>query len=143
MNPHFNQLLIKYSKSPMDKLMGKIQEADLSQFLCYYWAYVFVGLYGGKFCSLKIKSDQDTVENFKHISEHAFVKLNDKYYDSRNLNGVILWAEIFKESENFKLADYNIIELDDKDQFLELWLITSEKKNYDRTINQIKNSQLK
>lgn len=136
---NFNQLLIQNTKFPMDQIMGKIQETDLSQFLCYYWAYVFVGIYGGSFCSIKIKTDHDSIKNFDQIYEHAFVKLNDRYFDSRNLAGVSSWSEIFKESDSFKLADYDLIETEDKDQFLAHWQIESEKKHYDQTIQRIKN----
>lgn len=137
-HPDFNKILIECSKLPLDDVMGSVSEKDFSDFLCYYWAYIFNSIYGGQLYSIKIKKNKDTVENFNNIYEHAFVNLNGKYYDSRHLSGVSLISEFFQESSNFNLTDYSLIEYESSDQFLYDWDVHHEKNNYDKTIKKIK-----
>lgn len=56
--------------------------ADINDGLCYYWAYVAYKLFGGSLI---------TVDSW---GGHAFIKVNDLYYDSETPDGVEDWSKL-------------------------------------------------
>ncbi len=54
--------------------------AAINKGWCFRWAYIAHCLYGGKLCSI--------------FDYHAFIKIDDLYYDSETLDGVSDWTEL-------------------------------------------------
>lgn len=78
---------------------------------CYNWAYAAYSLYGGTLCS---------------TTQHAFVKLNGRYYDAEALEGVEDWRclPIFKfivSNTQFDINNFHVVEHSDSKSFWDLW----------------------
>ncbi|MEK6832700.1 MAG: hypothetical protein AABY32_01520 [Nanoarchaeota archaeon] len=52
---------------------------------CYRWAWGFYKKYGGTLC---------TVSFYNYGFGHAFIKINNKYYDAESPNGVKDWRNL-------------------------------------------------
>jgi len=139
MNTNLNQIILEYTKTELDEVMGQVQESDLSQYLCYYWAYIFYKLYGGTLCSLKIKAELKNEKDIDKIYEHAFVIKNDYYYDSRySTSGLKDIQHFLPNSSEFNINDYFVKEYDNEDDFLNDWNVLDQKTKYDKAILKIK-----
>lgn len=138
MDNNLNKLIIDNTKTDLDHLMGQVQESDLSKYLCYYWAYVFYKIYGGKLCSIKIKPELKNERDIENIYEHAFVKKNDVLFDSRYLNGINSLQDFLPNTQEFNLNDYTLKEYDNDTDFLNDWQVLDQKEKYDKTITKIK-----
>lgn len=85
--------------------------SDVNNGDCYYWAFVASQLYGGVLCSVRCR-----------FGSHAFVKIDNKYYDSESPNGVNDWRDLifFENSRSINFND--CIEQSEK-EFLDSWFM--------------------
>ena len=132
----FNELFLQHITTGIDDLIGRPTESQLNENLCYYWAYVFSKVIGGHLCSFRMTREAKINTQFDKISEHAFVQLDNKFYDSRHLGGVDWAADLYPN--DFDLSDYTVVEYSSDDAFLSDWGVQTECCFMKETVKRIK-----
>ena len=95
----FNDLLREYTPKLQEYGPPFNSSWVFAHGLCFYYAYVFSHVFGGKIWSYQTKD----------LTGHCFVKLNNKYFDAENFN-IDNWKKLqsfLEKSSDKKLKRHN------------------------------------
>lgn len=134
MKSNFNKLFLKNSRA-FDSAGKPKNIHELSNGVCFYWAYCFSKVFGGKLV---------TVLNWERGEDfygHAVVKIRNRYFDSEHPHGVEIHL-IDAWNENSKVIIHPTIT-----SFMRKWRFDREvykgkpvKDIFDDTVSRIKKS---
>lgn len=88
-------------------LLYRLRDAEeINEGWCFYWAWTVYCLYGGTLCSAG--------------EGHAFIKINNKYYDSECLQGADDWQEL-RFFRNRAGVRYDYLEEEEERHYFARW----------------------
>lgn len=113
---NFNSWFIKSITTPDDELMGKPTPHQIKNNLCYFYALTLHFFFKtGTLCTAKMKPEiERTILDPLLINNHAFIKIDNLYYDFTHNQGELEYTALLSNPEQYNyiehkdIADFNL-----------------------------------